>query len=166
MTAVVGMGSNLGDRLGHLQAALDALAARPGMVLEAVSPVYETDPVGGPPQPPYLNAVALLSVELPPAELLRALHDVEAARGRVRRERWGPRTLDLDLIAAPPYAGDYGDVQLPHPRAHERAFVLRPWLDIEPGADLPGRGPVAALLATLGLDGVRRRDDLRLERPA
>lgn len=163
MSAVVGLGSNLGDRLGHLQAAVDALGALPGVVVSAVSPVYETDPVGGPPQPAYLNAVALLSVDLHPAELMRVLLDVEAARGRVRRERWGPRTLDLDLVAAPPYAGRYGDVQLPHPRAHERAFVLRPWLDVEPAAELHGHGPVAALLAGLGGDGVRRRDDLHLD---
>lgn len=164
--AVIALGSNLGDRHEHLQAGLDALAARPGVVIQAVSPVYETDPVGGPVQPAYLNAVALLEVTMEPSSLLRTLHEVEAATGRVRRERWGPRTLDVDLVAAPPYAGRYDSVQLPHPRAHERAFVLRPWLDVEPGAELPGHGAVADLLAALPPGGVRRRDDLSLRRPA
>lgn len=164
--AVVALGSNLGDRLGHLQAALDSLAVRPGLVVEAVSAVYETAPVGGPPQGAYLNAVALLAVELEPVALLATLHQVEAGRDRVRSERWGPRTLDLDLVAQPPYAGRFGTLRLPHPRAHERAFVLRPWLDVEPAAALPPHGAVEELLRTLGTDGVRRRDDLLLHRPA
>jgi len=164
--AVVALGSNLGNRLAHLQAAVDLLAGRQGITVEAVSPVYETEPVGGPPQPAYLNAVALLAVRMEPAELLRELLSVETGRGRVRGERWGPRTLDLDLVALPPYAGTYGRVRLPHPRAHERSFVLRPWLDVEPTASLPDHGTVADLQAALRTDGVRRRDDLTLARPA
>lgn len=164
--AVVALGSNVGDRLAHLQAAVDLLAGRPEITVEALSPVYETEPVGGPPQPAYLNAVALLAVRMQPAELLRELLAVEAVRGRARAERWGPRTLDLDLVAQPPYAGCYGPARLPHPRAHERSFVLRPWLDVEPTASLPDHGAVADLLAALRTDGVRRRDDLTLARPA
>ena len=163
--AVVALGSNLGDRAAHLQAGLDLLVTRPRVTVEVVSPVYETDPVGGPPQPAYLNAVVLLAVDLHPVELLAALHEVEAVRGRVRGERWGPRTLDLDLVAMPPYAGCFGPLTLPHPRAHERDFVLRPWLDVEPAAALPGRGTVADLQAALAVGGVRRRDDVRLRRP-
>ncbi len=164
--AVVALGSNLGNRLAHLQAAVDLLAGRCGIAVESVSPVYETEPVGGPPQPAYLNAVALLAVRMEPAELLQQLLAVEAARGRVRAERWGPRTLDLDLVSLPPYAGRFGPVRLPHPRAHERAFVLRPWLDVQPAATLPEHGTVADLLAALGSDGVRRRDDVALALPA
>jgi 2-amino-4-hydroxy-6-hydroxymethyldihydropteridine diphosphokinase len=164
--AVVGLGSNLGNRLAHLQAALDLLTARPRVAVQAVSPVYETEPVGGPPQPAYLNAVALLSVRLEPAELLEALQAVEAAQGRVRQERWGPRTLDLDLVAQPPYAGRYGALTLPHPRAHQRPFVLRPWLDVDPAAILQGYGAVVDLLTALPAAGVRRLDELRLAVPA
>jgi 2-amino-4-hydroxy-6-hydroxymethyldihydropteridine diphosphokinase len=163
---VLALGSNLGDRLAHLQFGLDSVAAHLGVIVEAVSPVYETDPVGGPAQPAYLNAVALLEVALEPKSLMRALHEVEAATGRVRRERWGPRTLDLDLVAAPPYVGRFGSLELPHPRAQERAFVLKPWLDVQPSAELPGHGAVVALLAALPSDGVHRRDDLSLRPPA
>lgn len=164
--AVVALGSNLGDRLAHLQAALDLLAGHEHVEVAAVSPVYETDPVGGPPQPEYLNAVALLAVRLEPAQLLAVLQEVEARRGRQRGQRWGPRTLDLDLVTVTPNAGFDVTVTLPHPRAQERAFVLRPWLDVDPSAVLPGRGGVAVLLAGLAEDGVRRRDDLLLHRPA
>jgi len=164
--AVVALGSNLGDRLTHLQAALELVAAEPSVAVHAVSPVYETDPVGGPPQPAYLNAVALLTVRLAPVQLLRTLQAVEVRRGRERAERWGPRTLDLDLVDYPPYAGAWEDLTLPHPRAHERVFVLRPWLDLDPAAVVTGRGAVAGLLAGLPPDGVRRRDDLGLRRPA
>ncbi len=164
--AVVSLGSNLGERLAHLAGALDLLAAQARVTVEAVSPVYETDPVGGPPQEAYLNAVALLAVDLEPLALLGALHEVEAARGRVRTRRWGPRTLDLDLVVQPPYAGRYGALTLPHPRAHQRAFVLRPWLDLDRAATLPGHGRVADLLAELPTNGVRRRDDLSLAVPA
>jgi dihydroneopterin aldolase/2-amino-4-hydroxy-6-hydroxymethyldihydropteridine diphosphokinase len=163
---VLALGSNLGDRRQELQRAVDELAATPGLRLTAVSPVYETDPVGGPDQPDYLNAVVLATAALPPADLLRRAHTIEAAARRTREVRWGPRTLDLDIIA-------YGDelsadpvLTLPHPRARERAFVLAPWLDADPGAELPGHGPVADLLARLPERGLRRRDDLALRRPA
>ena len=113
----------------------------------AVSPVYETAPVGGPAQPDYLNAVLVIETGLAPRDLLAATQRIEADFGRVRAERFGPRTLDIDIVS---FAGDVSDdpvLTLPHPRAHERAFVLAPWHDLDPAASLPGRGAVAALLA-------------------
>jgi dihydroneopterin aldolase / 2-amino-4-hydroxy-6-hydroxymethyldihydropteridine diphosphokinase len=163
---VLALGSNLGDRQQELQRAVDQLAATPGVHVTAVSPVYETDPVGGPGQPDYLNAVVLASSSLPAVDLLRRAHTIEAAARRTREVRWGPRTLDVDIIA-------YGDelsadpvLTLPHPRARQRAFVLAPWHDVDPDAELPGHGPVADLLAGQAAQGVRRRDDIALRRPA
>lgn len=153
--AVLALGANLGDRLAALRGAVAALAAE--VTVDAVSPVYETAPVGGPDQPDYLNAVVLVTTALPPFDLLALAHRVEASAGRTREERWGPRTLDIDLIAYDAVVSDDPLLTLPHPRAHERAFVLRPWLDVDPDAVLPGHGPVAALHAT---GDVRRRDDL------
>jgi 2-amino-4-hydroxy-6-hydroxymethyldihydropteridine diphosphokinase len=121
-----------------------------------VSPVYETVPVGGPPQPDYLNAVVLADVTIPARDLLDRLHEVEAAFDRVRKVRWGPRTLDIDIITVAGEQSDDPDLTLPHPRAHERAFVLAPWHDADPGAMLPGRGPVADLLARADQAGIRR----------
>jgi len=149
--AVLAVGSNLGDRLGTLQACVVAIGRLPDTDVLAISPVYETDPVGGPAQPDYLNAVLVVETGLRPGELLDAAHAIEAEFGRVRAERFGPRTLDIDIIS---YAGEVRAdpvLTLPHPRAHERAFVLRPWHDIDARAELPGRGPVADLL--VGLDG-------------
>ena len=148
-------GSNLGDRLGTLQGCVQAIARLPDTDVLAISPVYETAPVGGPAQPDYLNAVLVIGTGLPPRDLLEAVHRIEADFGRVRAERFGPRTLDVDLIS---YGGQISDdpvVTLPHPRAHERAFVLAPWHDIDPGAELPGRGAVTGLLAGLDRAGVR-----------
>jgi 2-amino-4-hydroxy-6-hydroxymethyldihydropteridine diphosphokinase len=112
-----------------------------------VSPVYETD---------YLNAVVLADVTIPARDLLDRLHEVEAAFDRVRKVRWGPRTLDIDIITVAGEQSDDPDLTLPHPRAHERAFVLAPWHDADPGAMLPGRGPVADLLARADQAGIRR----------
>lgn len=126
----------------------------------AVSPVYETVPVGGPPQPDYLNAVLLARTSLPSKLLLDRLHEVEAAFDRVREVRWGPRTLDVDIITVEGERDDDPVLTLPHPRAHERAFVLAPWHDADPGAELPGHGGVAALLAQAGTDGIRRSDSV------
>jgi 2-amino-4-hydroxy-6-hydroxymethyldihydropteridine diphosphokinase len=156
MTAVLALGSNLGDRLAHLQGAVDLLGAR------HVSPVYETAPVGGPAQPDYLNAVVLCDIDA--ATAWQRAEAAERAADRVRTVRWGPRTLDVDLIAAAgqPPAG----IVVPHPRAHERAFVLAPWLDVDPEAVLPGLGAVRGILDALGTIGIRRRDDLQLHTPA
>jgi len=159
---VLSVGSNLGDRLGTLQGCVQAIGGLPDTDVLAISPVYETDPVGGPAQPDYLNAVLIVATGLRPRDLLAATGRIEADFGRLREERFGPRTLDIDIIS---YAEEVsGDpvLTLPHPRAHERAFVLAPWLDIDPAARLPGHGPVADVLARLGRAGVRRRPDLAL----
>jgi len=162
--AVISLGSNLGDRLASLQAAV-GLLCRDGLDCVGVSGVYETAPVGGPPQEDYLNAVLLAATELPAEDVLRRCLDAETALHRVRAQRWGPRTLDADVIAVGGERSDGPLLTLPHPRAHERAFVLVPWLEADPGAVLPGRGPVAGLAAAIGTAGVRRLDGVALELP-
>jgi len=157
MTAVVlALGSNLGDSRDILQGAVDAIAGLPGIRVTAVSPAYETVPVGGPAQPDYLNAVVLADAAGPARELLGRLHEIEAAFDRVRVVRWGPRTLDIDIIDFGGERSDDPELTLPHPRAHERAFVLGPWGDVDPDAALPGHGPVAELLAKADRSGLRR----------
>jgi len=154
-TAVIALGSNIGDRRDILQGAVDAIAGIAGVRLTASSPVYETVPVGGPPQPDYLNAVVLAEISISPRELLDRLQEVEAAFDRVRVIRWGPRTLDLDIITVAGERSGDPDLTLPHPRAHERAFVLAPWQDADPDGLLPGHGRVAGLLASLDASGIR-----------
>lgn len=149
--AALALGSNLGDRLAHLQAAVDLLAPR------AVSAVYETEPVGGPEQGAYLNAVVLVAAASP-LQLLRQAQAVEKSRDRVREERWGPRTLDVDVIDAGGIQWDTPELTLPHPRAAERSFVLAPWLDVSPEAVVPGAGRVADLLKSIGWSGIARTD--------
>lgn len=163
--AVLALGSNLGERRDILQGGVDAIAGIEGVRLTGVSPVYETVPVGGPPQPDYLNAVVLADVAIPSRDLLDRLHEVEAAFDRVRVVRWGPRTLDIDIITVAGERSDDPDLTLPHPRAHERAFVLVPWLEADPAAVLPGRGPVAGLVAATGTTGVRRLAGASLSLP-
>jgi 2-amino-4-hydroxy-6-hydroxymethyldihydropteridine diphosphokinase len=165
--AVISLGSNLGNRLETLQGAIDALEDTPGVRVKAVSPVYETEPWGVPAdsQPSYFNAVVVLKTTLPPASLLERAHAVEEAFNRVRDERWGPRTLDVDIVTYADVVSDDPVLTLPHPRAHERAFVLAPWRDLEPEAQLPGRGPVTELLDTVTQDGVEARKDLELRLP-
>ena len=154
-SVVLALGSNLGDRRDVLQGGVDAIAAIPEVQIMAVSPGYETVPVGGPPQPDYLNAVVLARASLPSRALLGRLQEIEAAFDRVRSVRWGPRTLDIDIIAVAGEVSTDPDLTLPHPRAHERAFVLAPWHDVDPDAVLPGYGPVAALLAAADRSGIR-----------
>ncbi|WP_405012050.1 2-amino-4-hydroxy-6-hydroxymethyldihydropteridine diphosphokinase [Kitasatospora sp. NBC_01539] len=167
--AAVALGANLGNRLETLQGAVDALGDTPGIRITAVSGVFETDAVGGPAdQPSYYNAVVLLRTTLPATSLLERGNAVEDAFGRVREVRWGPRTLDVDILAVEGTLSEDPHLVLPHPRAHERAFVLAPWLDADPDAEVPGRGPVAELLKALGgeeAQGVRRRSDIRLRLP-
>ena len=159
------LGSNLGDSATVLQAAVDDLAALPGLRLGAVSAVYRTAPVGGPEQPDYLNAVVVGETTLDPLALLTATQGVERAHHRVRDVRWGPRTLDVDVLSLGDGVVDEPTLQVPHPRAHERAFVLVPWTDADPAAVIPGRGPVADLVAGVDRTGVTRTD-IVLELPA
>lgn len=158
---VIALGANLGDRLGTLAAAVRAVSGIDGLRILRVSPIVETDPIG-PEQPDYLNAVLLARARLAPASLLRKLHRIEAEFGRVRETRWGARSLDLDLIQVADLVAATPALTLPHPRAHERAFVLQPWLLADPDATLrtaDGVRPVAALLEALPDQGVRPGPD-------
>jgi 2-amino-4-hydroxy-6-hydroxymethyldihydropteridine diphosphokinase len=161
---VLALGSNLGDPLASLQRGIDVLCA--SLTCTAVSSVYQTAPVGGPPQDDYLNAVLLARSALSARQILDRAQAAETALHRVRDERWGPRTLDVDVIACGEERSDDPELTLPHPRAHERAFVLVPWLEVAPDAVLPGHGPVAGLLAAVGTAGVRRQDGAALRLPA
>ncbi|GAA3115425.1 2-amino-4-hydroxy-6-hydroxymethyldihydropteridine diphosphokinase [Streptomyces rectiviolaceus] len=165
--AVLSLGSNLGNRLETLQGSIDALEDTPGLRVKAVSPVYETEPWGVEPgtQPSYFNAVVVVKTTLPPSSLLERAHAIEEAFHRVRDERWAARTIDVDIVAYADVVSDDPVLTLPHPRAHERAFVLAPWHDVEPEAQLAGRGPVAELLAKVTRDGVKPRVDLELRLP-
>ncbi len=160
---VIALGSNMGDRLANLQAGVDHLAAVPGLVATAISAVFETAPVGGPPQADYLNAVLLAVSGLDARSILDHCQAAERALGRVRSQRWGPRTLDVDLIACDDEVSSDPELTLPHPRAHLRAFVLAPWLDVDPAARLAGFGPVAVLLANADAAGVTRCDGSQLK---
>jgi 2-amino-4-hydroxy-6-hydroxymethyldihydropteridine diphosphokinase len=147
--AVVAMGANLGDRAATIGAAVEQLGATYGVTVVAVSALVETVAIraDGPDDthPSYLNGVALVDSTLTAPALLAVLHDIEDRHGRTRAERWGDRTLDLDLIVFGDLIED-GNLVVPHPRAHERAFVLGPWLELDPNAAFPGRGPVRDLL--------------------
>ncbi|WP_210649931.1 2-amino-4-hydroxy-6-hydroxymethyldihydropteridine diphosphokinase [Nocardioides sp. SYSU D00065] len=162
---VVALGSNLGERLSSLQGAVDALADTPDFYVTGVSPVYETEPVDSPDGAgPYLNAVLLADTTLPAARLMERALAIEDAYERERGgDRNAPRTLDIDLIVVGDRRSNEDFLRLPHPRAHERAFVLQPWHDLEPDAVFPDRGPIADLLLAADSTGVKRRDDLSLE---
>ena len=147
MKAVIALGANIGNPKEQLDIAVALL--RESLELQALSPYFTTAPVGGPEQPDYLNAVAIAESELPAAELLALLHGIEKSLGRERIEHWGPRTIDLDLIQYGSILSYAEELTLPHPRAHERRFVLEPWLSIEPDALLLTHGKVADLLAQL-----------------
>ena len=152
--AVIALGANLGDARAALAGAVEAIAVLPGVALHAESSVYSTAPIGGVEQPDYLNAVVIVDTTLSPRELLDCLHDVENSWHRTREVRWGPRTLDLDLIDYAGVTSDDPELTLPHPRAHERAFVLVPWQEADPEAELTGFGPVAGLVPALGDQGI------------
>lgn len=142
--AYVGLGANLGDREATIRAAVAALSGVVG-----VSQLRETDPVGVVGQPPFLNGAVALETGLSPRELLDALLAVERDLGRERRERWGPRTIDLDLLLYGDETIDEPGLTVPHPRLHERRFALEPLLDLDPELAIPGRGRVVDLLAGL-----------------
>ncbi|MDX6204659.1 MAG: dihydroneopterin aldolase / 2-amino-4-hydroxy-6-hydroxymethyldihydropteridine diphosphokinase [Frankiales bacterium] len=165
-TVVFALGANLGNPYECLRRSLTLLAAHEEWALTAVSSVYVTDPVGGPEgQPPYLNAVGLAEVGFGPRTTLGLFHVVEEACGRVHDERWGPRTLDLDLIRFDDLTSADPSLTLPHPRAYERGFVVQPWLEVDPDAALPGIGRIDLLPAARPDAGVRRREDLVLAGP-
>ena len=142
MRVFVGLGSNLGDRQAHLRA---ALAGLPDVV--AISPVYESEPVGGPPQGPFLNAVVELDTDRPPRELLRLAHELEGKAGRTRVERFGPRTLDVDILLVGGLAIDEPDLVVPHPHMWQRRFVVAPLADLAP--DLVPAGALEASRGTV-----------------
>jgi 2-amino-4-hydroxy-6-hydroxymethyldihydropteridine diphosphokinase len=153
--AFLGLGSNLGDRLANLQRAVERLRSRGVRVLRS-SRVYETEPVGGPPQPDYLNAVLEVETELDPRALLSACLEVEAELGRTRRQRWGPRTIDIDLLTYDDLRIEEPGLEVPHPRMHQRAFVLVPLLELVADTTLPGgRDLETTRLGADVLSGVR-----------
>ena len=162
---VLAIGSNLGDRMGSLQGAVNSLADTPEVWLTAVSPVYETEAVDAPEgSKKFLNAVILIDTTLSARTLLERAMAIEDAFGRERTGvRGEPRTLDVDLIVVGDRRADDPDMILPHPKAHERAFVLAPWYDVEPDAVLPDHGPIADLLEKTGHEGIARRDDVSLD---
>ena len=165
--AVLSLGSNLGERLASLQGAVDSLADTPEVSVVGVSPVYETDPVDAPAgSRDFLNAVIVVETTLRARTLLDRAQAIEDAFGRERgqaTERNAPRTLDVDLIVYGDRRCDTDDLVIPHPRAPERGFVLRPWLDVDPAAEIPGQGRVADLIDSVDLTGVRPREDLELD---
>jgi len=147
MKAVVALGANIGNPREQIELALTMLRAATEVI--AVSSLHTTEPVGGPVQSDYINAVCILESELPAADLLSLLHGIEKTLGRERQERWGPRTIDLDLIQYGGLLSSAEELELPHPRAHERRFVLQPWSEIEPDAILLTHGKISHLLEQL-----------------
>ncbi len=147
MKAVIALGANIGNPKENLDLAIALLREATDLVL--VSKYYSTAPVGGPEQPDYLNAVCIVESELPAVDLLSLLHGIEKTLGRERIEHWGPRTIDLDLIQYGSLLSNSQELALPHPRAHERRFVLEPWHEIEPEAILLTHGKISQLLAQL-----------------
>ncbi len=165
----LGLGANLGDRRQSLQTAIDVIVRDPAVRAIAVSPLVETDPVGGPDQPDYLNAVLIIETTLPPIEVLALAQLAEAECGRTRDVRWGARTLDVDVL-------DYEDILssdpaliLPHPRARERGFVLVPWAGADPDYVISGTtirvADALTALGDAGTEGIRQREDLFLTLP-
>ena len=151
MKVVIAIGSNLPNGDTEPQAMIEAAVGELAKIIEVkeLSTIIETAPVGGPEQPNYQNAVAIGETDMEPIDLLNAMHVIEAEMGRVRDIRWGPRTLDLDLIIADELVIDSKELVLPHPRAHERGFVLQPWCEIDPEGVIPGKGRITTLLAAL-----------------
>jgi 2-amino-4-hydroxy-6-hydroxymethyldihydropteridine diphosphokinase len=147
--AYLGLGSNLGDRLLHLRGAVAGLAQAPGVTVVAVSSVYASDPVGGPPQPEYLNAVVAVDTDRSSRELLELARHLEDAAGRIRGERWGPRSLDVDVLLVGREVVDEPDLVVPHPRLFERDFVLAPLADLAPALAAEPRD---------GWQGIRRTE--------
>jgi 2-amino-4-hydroxy-6-hydroxymethyldihydropteridine diphosphokinase len=147
MKAVVALGANIGNPKEQMDLAISLLRESTDVI--ALSSYYTTKPVGGPEQPDYINAVCTLESDLPALDLLSLLHGIEKSLGRERIEKWGPRTIDLDLIQYGGLLSKADELELPHPRAHERRFVLEPWHEIEPDAVLLTHGKISSLLEQL-----------------
>ena len=161
--AVLALGSNLGERLNRLQSAVAALEDTPEVTIVAVSSVYETEPVDAlEGSGKFLNAVVLIDTTLTVHTLLDRALAIEEAFGRERSVKGAPRTLDVDLLVVGQRVCDDEQLKLPHPRAHERGFVLVPWLEIDPEGEIPGRGFVADLIGDVDTSGVRKREDLEI----
>jgi len=157
--AYIGIGSNLSDPVAQVTSAFDALARLPRSRLVARSHLYRSAPWGVAAQPDFVNAAAAVETGLSPSELLRALLEIERARGRERgADRWGPRVLDLDLLVHGERIVDEPGVRVPHPHLHERAFALVPLADVAPDLEIPGRGAIRDLLAAIGANPCRRLD--------
>lgn len=154
--AYIALGANIGDPVATVRAAVDALAGLPGLRLLQASSLYRTAPVGLQDQPDFINAVARTETDLAPHALLDALLSLEARFGRIRQERNGPRSLDLDLLLYDGLALDTPSLTLPHPRLHLRAFVLVPLAEIAPDLAIPGRGTVAAWLPAVANQAIQR----------
>lgn len=149
VVAYLGLGSNLGDKIANIKKALAALDDAPGVRVLRVAPYYRTAPVGYTKQDFFVNTAASIETILPPLDLLALLLDVEKALGRVRGIRWGPRHIDIDLLLYGKEEINRPELVVPHPRMHERAFVMVPLADLAPGMEIPGRGKVAGLALTL-----------------
>jgi 2-amino-4-hydroxy-6-hydroxymethyldihydropteridine diphosphokinase len=161
--AVLALGSNLGDRLNRLQSAVAALEDTPEVTIVAISSVYETEPVDAPEgSGRFLNAVVLIDTTLTVHTLLDRALAIEDAFGRERSEKGAPRTLDVDLLVVGQRVCDDEQLKLPHPRAHERGFVLVPWLEVDPEGEIPGKGFVADLIGEVDTSGVIKREDLEI----
>ena len=160
--AAIGLGSNLGDRSRNINDAVSSLA-RLGTLIR-VSSLYETAPIGGPEQGPYLNAVVVIDTEMPARELLEQCLAIERAAGRERRERWGPRTLDLDLLLHGDEIISEDGLEVPHPRLTERRFVLDPLLEVMPDAALPDGTPLESFLGEVADQVVRKQQTLAVDR--
>ncbi|MDF1487729.1 2-amino-4-hydroxy-6-hydroxymethyldihydropteridine diphosphokinase [Tessaracoccus caeni] len=161
---VFSLGSNMGEPDEILSEAIQHLGDTPDLMLVDISPVYQTKPVGDVEQDDFLNLVVIAESTLEPLTILDRVHAIEEHFGRERLIPGGPRTLDIDLILVGRHSSQPG-LDLPHPRAHERAFVLVPWLDVEPNAELPEYGPIAELVEDVDLTGVIRRDDIVIAMP-
>jgi 2-amino-4-hydroxy-6-hydroxymethyldihydropteridine diphosphokinase len=146
MIATIALGSNQGDRLEYLESALKAISQLPEISLLRKSKVYQTVAEGGATEQPFLNAVIEVETSVKPLKLLRQMQRIETDNHRIRNKRWGDRTLDIDLIAIDDLVIESEDLKIPHPLAHERSFVLIPWLEVNPEAVLPNKGPINVII--------------------
>jgi 2-amino-4-hydroxy-6-hydroxymethyldihydropteridine diphosphokinase len=158
-SAVLGLGANLGDAAEALRAAVSMLDADPATDVVAASHIYRSAPIGGPDQPDYLNGVVLVETDRRAWELLALANEIESAHDRVREERWGPRTLDIDIITFDDVVSNDPDLTLPHPRADRRLFVILPWLEIAPLTEHPRFGSLALLAVELNEQDVTSTGD-------